>query len=166
MINDTQSAQISLTQDERNTCNHAMCPPGYYHSGSIATRESGQTMYGYTLTVPKNQRVLNKLSKERNTTGQKWFMIHRVLKSHWRKMSVIHVIMQWECALPVITIVALYGNPSAWADDVRLHNLWYSKNQRVLNITTRARSVIHYWSEMWFMIYTECSNLLLTQQWA
>ena len=106
VIHDTRSAKISLTQDERNTCNHAMCPPGYYHSGPIATRQLGQTIYGYTLMIPKNEkRVLNKLSKERNTSGQKWFMIHRVLKSHWRKMSVIHVIMQ--CALPVITIVAL-----------------------------------------------------------
>ena len=45
-----------------------MCPPGYHHSGFVGTHALGQMTYGYTLLVPVNQRVLNKLSKER------WFV--------------------------------------------------------------------------------------------
>ena len=40
-----------------------MCPPGYHHNGFVATHALGHIMYGYTLLVPMNQRVLNKLSK-------------------------------------------------------------------------------------------------------
>ena len=48
-----------------------MCPPGYHHSGFVATHALGYMMYGYTLLVPMNQRVLNKLSKEHNISGHK-----------------------------------------------------------------------------------------------
>ena len=37
-----------------------MCPPGYHHNGFVATHALGHIMYGYTLLVPMNQRVLNK----------------------------------------------------------------------------------------------------------
>ena len=37
----------------------------------VATHALGHMMYGYTLLVPMNQRVLNKLSKEHNITGHK-----------------------------------------------------------------------------------------------
>ena len=43
-----------------------MRPPGYHHNGFVATHALGHMMYGYTLLVPINQRVLNKQSKERN----------------------------------------------------------------------------------------------------
>ena len=42
-----------------------VCPPSYHHIGSVATHPLGHMMYGYTLLVPMNQRVLNKPSKER-----------------------------------------------------------------------------------------------------
>ena len=49
--------------------------PGYHHNGFMAfnslTHALGHMMYGYTLLVPVNQRVLNKLSKELNISGQK-----------------------------------------------------------------------------------------------
>ena len=45
-----------------------MCPPGYQHNGFVATHALGQMMYGYTLLIPMNRRVLNKLSKEHNIT--------------------------------------------------------------------------------------------------
>ena len=45
-----------------------MCPPGYYHNGFVATDALGHMMYEYTLLVPMNQRVLNKLSKEHNVS--------------------------------------------------------------------------------------------------
>ena len=49
-----------------------MClPPGYHHNGFVATRALGHMMYGYTLLVPMNQRVLNKLRKEHNISGHK-----------------------------------------------------------------------------------------------
>ena len=43
-----------------------MCPSGCHHNGFVATDALGHMMYGYTLLVPINQRVLNKLSKEHN----------------------------------------------------------------------------------------------------
>ena len=48
-----------------------MCPPGFYHNGFVATYAFGRMMYGYTLLVPMIQRVLNKLSKERNISDYK-----------------------------------------------------------------------------------------------
>ena len=41
-----------------------MCPNGF-----VATYALGHMMYGYTLLVPVNQRVLNKLSNEHNIRG-------------------------------------------------------------------------------------------------
>ena len=43
-----------------------MCPPSYHHNGFVATHALGHMMYGNTLLVPMNQRVLNKSSKEHN----------------------------------------------------------------------------------------------------
>ena len=37
-----------------------MCPPGYHHNGFVATHALGHMMYGSTLLVPMNQRVLSK----------------------------------------------------------------------------------------------------------
>ena len=73
MIHDTQSAQISQKQDERNIYGimKTICPPGSHHNGFVATHALGHMMYGYTLLVPMNQRVLNKQSKERNISGHK-----------------------------------------------------------------------------------------------
>ena len=54
-------------------------------------------MYGYTLLVPMNLTVVNKLCKERNISshGHKQFMTCKVLKS--RK----------QCTLPIITTTGL-----------------------------------------------------------
>ena len=53
MIHDTQSAQISLKQDERNiyVIMKKMYPPGYHHNGFVATHALGHMMYGYTLST-------------------------------------------------------------------------------------------------------------------
>ena len=42
-VHDTQSAQISQKQDERNiyVIMKTMCPPGYYHNGFVATHTLG-----------------------------------------------------------------------------------------------------------------------------
>ena len=48
-----------------------ICSPDYHHNGFVATHALGHMMYGYTLLVPMNQRVLNKQSKERNISGDK-----------------------------------------------------------------------------------------------
>ena len=71
MIHNTQSAQISHKQDDRNiyVIMKTMCPPGYHQNGFVATHALGHMMYSYTLLVPMNQRVLNKQSKERNISG-------------------------------------------------------------------------------------------------
>ena len=50
-----------------------MCPPSYHHNGFVATHALGHMMYGYTLLVPMNQRVLNKQSKERNISGHIYY---------------------------------------------------------------------------------------------
>ena len=41
-----------------------MCPPSYHHNDFVATHAFGDMMHGYTLLVPMNQIVLNKLCKE------------------------------------------------------------------------------------------------------
>ena len=41
-----------------------MCPPGYHYKGFVATHALRHMMYGYTLVVPMNHRVPNKLRKE------------------------------------------------------------------------------------------------------
>ena len=48
MIYDTQSAQISQKQDERNiyAIMKTMWPPGYHHNGFVATHTLGHMMYG------------------------------------------------------------------------------------------------------------------------
>ena len=53
MIHDTQNAQISHKQDERNiyVIMKTMCPPGYHHNGFVTTHALGHMMYGYH--VPK-----------------------------------------------------------------------------------------------------------------
>ena len=63
-----------------------MCLHGYYQSvnGFMATHAVGHMMYGYTLLVPMNQKVLNNSSKDDNKTCQKLLMTHRVLKSYVR----------------------------------------------------------------------------------
>ena len=50
-MHDTQSAQISQKQDERNiyAIMKTMCPPGYHHNGFVATHALGHMMYGYHL---------------------------------------------------------------------------------------------------------------------
>ena len=67
------------------------CPPNYQHSGFVATHVLGHLMYGCTLLVPVNQKVLNKRSKERNISGHKRSKAHRVLKSHRSMMGVIYM---------------------------------------------------------------------------
>ena len=53
MIHDTQSAQISQKQDERNiyVIMKTMCPPGYHHNGFVATHALGHMMYGYIMCI-------------------------------------------------------------------------------------------------------------------
>ena len=48
MIHDTQSAQISQKQDERNiyVIMKTMCPLSYHHNGFVATLALGHMMYG------------------------------------------------------------------------------------------------------------------------
>ena len=41
-----------------------MSPPGYYRNGFVVSYALRHMMYGYTLLVPMNQRVLNKLRKK------------------------------------------------------------------------------------------------------
>ena len=48
-----------------------MCPPGYHHNGFVASHALVYILYGYTLLVPVNQRVVSKSSKEHNISGNK-----------------------------------------------------------------------------------------------
>ena len=96
MINDTESAELSQKQDERNI--HAimktMCPPFYHHSGFVATLALGHMIYGYTLLVPMNQNVLNKRSNERNISGHKWSTTHSAQVLQKKDELNIHAIMK------------------------------------------------------------------------
>ena len=47
------------------------CIPGHHHTGFVVTHALDHMIYGYTLLVPMNQRMLNKLSKARNVSGHK-----------------------------------------------------------------------------------------------
>ena len=48
-----------------------MCPPCYYQSanGSMVAHALKKMMYGYTLLLPLNQRVIHMPSKENNWQG-------------------------------------------------------------------------------------------------
>ena len=48
-----------------------MYPSGYHHNGFVVTHGLGHIVHGYTLLVPMNQRVLDKLSKKRNIRDHK-----------------------------------------------------------------------------------------------
>ena len=52
VIHDTQSAQISQEQDERNVhvIMKTMCPPGYHHNGFMTTHALEHVMYGTQCT--------------------------------------------------------------------------------------------------------------------
>lgn len=47
-----------------------MCLPGYHHNKFVETHALGHIMYGYTLLVPMDKRVLIKLSKRHNVSSQ------------------------------------------------------------------------------------------------
>ena len=47
------------------------CISAYRHNGFVATHVPRDVMYGYTLLVLMNQRMLNKLSKELSISGNK-----------------------------------------------------------------------------------------------
>ena len=42
-----------------------------WHNGFVVNPALGHIVYGYTLLVPINQRVLKKLNKESNISGHK-----------------------------------------------------------------------------------------------
>ena len=71
MIHATQRAQISQKQDWHNVIVKAMCPLGYHRNGFLVTHAFEYMVYGYAWLTPMNQRVLNKLSKERNISVHK-----------------------------------------------------------------------------------------------
>ena len=85
-----------------------MCPRRSHHNGFVTTHVLGRMMYGYTLLVPMNQRVLNRLSEDHNVSSHKWFTTHRVLKSDRIKMSAIYIQSWKQCALPFVTTRALW----------------------------------------------------------
>ena len=73
VTNEPNSAQISQKQNGWNIylIMKTMCLPGYHHDGFVATHALADMIYSYTLLAPMSQRVLSKLSKERNTIGHK-----------------------------------------------------------------------------------------------
>ena len=73
MIHDTQSAQISQKLNERYiyVIMETMCPPIDHQNRLVTTHALGHMMYGSTLPVPMNQRVLKKKSKELKISGHK-----------------------------------------------------------------------------------------------
>ena len=72
-----------------------MCPLGYHHNGFTVTHAHEHMMYRYTLLVPMNQRVFNKLSKEPNISGHKWSTTHKVLKPLILRSLIILLSTLW-----------------------------------------------------------------------
>ena len=75
---------ISQKQDGHNIYGimKTMFPLSYHYNGFVATHALGDMMYGYTLLVPMNQRVLNKLSKEHVLYILKQNVKNELLKTH------------------------------------------------------------------------------------
>ena len=117
-----------------------MCPPIYPHSGFVATHALGHMMYGSTLLVKMNQKVLNKQTNERNISSHKGSTTHSVIKSHKRKMSVyIYVIMKTMCPLSYHHngFVATHAlGPLMYGS-----TLLVPMNQRMLNKQSKERNI-------------------------
>ena len=99
MIHDTQSAQISRKQDERNiyAIMKTMCLPGYHHNGFVATHALGHMMYGYTLLVPMNQRVLNKQGAQYAHLA--FFLYIHIYLCIYQNTSKMRITMETELSL-------------------------------------------------------------------
>ena len=70
-----------------------MFPPGYHHNAFGSTHALGHKMYGYTLLVLMNQRVLNKLSKEHNLSDSLGQLLFKILFfsnviCDWNKLDI------------------------------------------------------------------------------
>ena len=125
MIHNTQSAQISQKQGRCNiyAIMKTMCPPSYRYNGFVGTHALGQMMYGYTLLVPMNQKVLNKLSKE-HIISDPWHTECSTQKAHCFHDCILHLLCFCEiwalCVLwitydhliyaPCIACRALFGS--------------------------------------------------------
>ena len=104
----------------------------YHHNGFVPTHARGYMMYSYALLVPMNQSVLRKPSKEHIISGPELSAIHRVLKSHSSKMSIIYTCNhEKRCVtvhhVPVCmschkTIVAIMGSAHCFHD--YMYMLW------------------------------------------
>ena len=80
MIHDTQSAQISQKQDERNVYEimKTMCPPSYHHNGFVATH-AGSLMTTYiTLLALLVEHFLVPAMCNRTSCAQ----LHELPQSH------------------------------------------------------------------------------------
>ena len=69
----TGCSQLSQKQNRPNIeeIMKTMCSPSYNHNAFVTTHALGHMMYGYTLLVSVNLRVLNKISKKQNISGHK-----------------------------------------------------------------------------------------------
>ena len=97
-----------------------ICPPGYYHKDFVTTRVLGHMIYGYTLLVLINQRVLNKLNKDLNRSDindRRHTECTNLTEARYAKYMCNHE----NNASSLLSPQWLWGNSSAWAHDVRLH---------------------------------------------
>ena len=158
--------ELLQEHEHNNTCNHdyPMCPPGYHHNGFMATHELGHKMYGYTMLVFKNQRVLKLATRAMSLIllGEMWFKIYSECSNCYKNNEHNNTCNQdMQCALPVITIMALSnGNSWTWAHDVRLHNVGIQEPKSAQITTDEQYSIILPWgkcdSTLWY--HKECSN--------
>ena len=71
-LEETTSLLLLYIYKNKYKCYHENnVPLGYHHNVFVATHALAHMMYGYTLLVPMNQRVLSKLSKEFDISGHK-----------------------------------------------------------------------------------------------
>lgn len=97
MTHDTQSAQITPTQDEHDIKKKRMKTiflPNYYQNKFMAIHTLGHMMYGHLLLILLSQRVLTKPNKEHGKTGLNVTMTLRVLKYHKSTTGLIYEIVK------------------------------------------------------------------------
>ena len=107
------------------TCNHENNVPSRYHRNEfVVTYAIGHMTYGYTLLLPMNQRLRNKLGKERNVS----VIYYAHLTSVRFEPSVCRELLKW----PLI----LHSLPSL------LSTLWFIVTVPAICSRTSLKSVL------------------------
>ena len=87
-----------------------MCPPNYRQTGFAATRKSVHTIYGYTLLVFKNERVLKLLQEKRAKSKMvKYDSSYKMSAQEvaWTISEIYVYDQETQCVLPFVTTLVV-----------------------------------------------------------